>query len=111
MSLGFSSAENLAYAILTDSVNDLRRSRFNLTSPNGKIAKLNRQIEEVSKEKKKNNFQLRKQSALINERNSYLRDVEENKKFINSKWCAQLCALVDIDHVWLIEMLEKQNLL
>ena len=111
MLLGFSSAQNIAYAILTDSINDLRRSRFNLTNPNGKIAKLDRQLEEVNKSGIYNNYQLRKQNAIINEKNSYLRDVEENKRFINSKRCAQLCELVNIDHVWLIETLKEQNLL
>lgn len=111
MLLSLSCEQKLAYAILTDSINELRRSKFNLTNPNGKIAKLDKQLEEVNKSGIYNSYQLRKQSAIFNEKNSYLRDVEENKRFINSKRCAQLCELVNIDHVWLIETLKEQNLL
>lgn len=111
MQKSFTSIHNLACAILIDSVNDLKRSKFNLTNPNGKIAKLNNQLQEVQKFGIHNNYQLRRKNAIINEKNAYLRAVEENKKFIKSKWCAQLCELADVDHVWLIETLEKRELL
>lgn len=104
-------AQRIACAILSSAIKELKDAKRNLTSSNGKIAKLNKKIKDLAEKGPNSTCELKKYNLLTNEKNLIFKNFEENKNFIKSKWCAQLCELAGIDHIWFVEVLEKKELL